>query len=54
MIELRKIIHYLNDHSNREEKISWLGLLSYIYSELKLQPSQILLTISLTSVDEKA
>lgn len=46
MAELRKIIHYINDHSNREEKVSWLALLSYIYSELKSNAASFADTIN--------
>lgn len=35
MRELKKIIHYLNQNSNYDEKISWVALLSFFYDELK-------------------
>ena len=35
MVELKKIISFINDNNPHEEKVSWLALISYIYTEIK-------------------
>ena len=35
MVELKKIISFINTNSPYDESISWLALVSYIYSEIK-------------------
>lgn len=35
MIELRKIINFINNNNPYDETVSWLALISYIYAEIK-------------------
>lgn len=35
MIELRKIINFINNNNTYDETVSWLALISYIYAEIK-------------------
>lgn len=35
MVELKKIINFINTNNPYDEKISWIALLSYIFSEIK-------------------
>lgn len=35
MIELRKIINFINKNNPYDETVSWLALISYIYTEIK-------------------
>lgn len=35
MIELKKIIDFINNSSPYDEKVSWLAMLSYIFAEIK-------------------
>lgn len=35
MVELKKIITFINDNNPHEERVSWLALISYIYAEIK-------------------
>lgn len=35
MVELKKIIAFINDNNPYEDSVSWLALISYIYAEIK-------------------